>query len=308
MTSRRVLVTGGAGFIGSHLVEALRARGDRVVVYDNLSMGRRENLPADVPLIQADVRDTAALAAAMQGVDSVFHLAARVSVRDSLRSFADDAEVNLFGTLRVLEACSAAQPRRLVFASSMAVYADSPRPDPVPETYRAEPLSPYGVAKLAAEQYVLKLAPRFGVEPVVLRFFNTYGTRQTDTPYVGVISIFVRRLLAGRTPTIFGDGEQCRDFVHVSDIVSGCLLATETPRTGIVANIGTGVATSVNALAAMLCERIAPHIRPERGPAQAGELRNCVADISAARELLGYAPRASLAERLEEVIDYLRRE
>lgn len=308
MTVRRVLVTGGAGFIGSHLVEALRARGDRVVVYDNLSMGRRENVPSDVPLIPADVRDAAALGAAMQDVDTVFHLAARVSVRDSLRSFAEDADVNLFGTLRVLEACAAARPRRLVFASSMAVYADSPRPDPVSETYHAEPLSPYGVAKLAAERYVLQLAPQFDVEPVVLRFFNTYGTRQTDTPYVGVISIFVRRLLAGRTPAIFGDGEQCRDFVHVSDIVSGCLLAMEAPRAGIVANIGTGVATSVNALAALLCERIAPHIRPERGPAQPGELRNCIADVSAARKLLGYTPCASLAEKLEEVIEYLRRE
>lgn len=308
MTPRRVLVTGGAGFIGSHLVEALAARGERVVVYDNLSMGRHENLPPDVPLIHADVRDTAALSAAMQHADTVFHLAARVSVRDSLRSFAEDADVNLFGTLRMLEACAAARPRRLIFASSMAVYADSPRPDPVPETYCTAPLSPYGVSKLAAEQYVLQLAPRFGVEPVVLRFFNTYGTRQTDTPYVGVISIFVRRLLAGQAPTIFGDGGQCRDFVHVSDIVAGCLLAMESPRAGIVANIGTGIATSVNALAALLCERIAPQIRPQHGPNQPGELRNCVADITAARELLGYAPRASLAEKLAEVIEYLRRE
>lgn len=306
MPARRVLITGGAGFIGSHLADALLARGCEVIIYDNLSTGRRENVAQAAKLIEGDVRDGERLGAALRAVDTVFHLAARVSIRDSIRHFAEDADINLTGTLRVLEACRNAPPRRLVFASSMAVYADSPTPAPVHEDYATEPLSPYGLSKLAAEKYVLRLAPHLGVEPVVLRLFNTYGTRQIDTPYVGVASIFIRRLLAGQPPCIFGDGEQRRDFVHVSDIVAACLLAMEGSQSGFVANVGTGRATSVNELAALLCERIAPPLRPQYAPAPPGELRNCIADISTARQRLGYEPRARLEERIDEVIAYLR--
>lgn len=306
MSRDRIVVTGGAGFIGSHLTEALLGRGYRVVVYDNLSVGRRENVPADADFIPGDVRDARAMAEVLDGAAAVFHLAARVSVRDSLRSFAEDADVNLLGTVRVLEACRQAPPRTLILASSMAVYADSPEPSPVSEHYATEPISPYGLAKLAAERYCLLLCPSLGVRPVALRFFNTYGTRQTDTPYVGVISIFVRRLLSGDRPTIFGTGRQCRDFVHVSDIVRACILALETPGAVGAINVGTGRATSVNDLAAMLCGRIAPEVRPDHAPAQPGELANCIADITRARQVLGYRPEARIEERIDEVIDYLR--
>lgn len=306
MEYHRVLVTGGAGFIGSHLTEALLARHREVVVYDNLSTGRRENLPADAKLIEADVRDLDRLRAAMHGADAVFHLAARVSIRDSIQHFAEDAEVNLLGTLRVLKACASTRPRKLILASSMAVYADSPRPDPVDESHPTEPISPYGISKLAAEKYCLQLCPQFGVEPVVLRLFNTYGPRQTDTPYVGVISIFIRRLLKGEAPTIFGSGEQSRDFVHVSDIVAANILALESEARGCILNAGTGVATSVNRVAALLCRKIAPDIEPEAAPAQPGELQNCIADVSAARRVLGYRPLVALADKIDDVIAYFR--
>lgn len=306
MSRHRIVVTGGAGFIGSHLTEALLGRGCHVVVYDNLSVGRRENVPADADFVQGDVRDARAMVEVLSGAAAVFHLAARVSVRDSLRSFAEDADVNLLGTLRVIEACRQARPRALIMASSMAVYADSPGPSPVSEHYATEPISPYGLAKLAAERYCLLLCPSLGVRPVALRFFNTYGTRQSDTPYVGVISIFVRRLLGGGRPTIFGTGRQCRDFVHVSDIVRACILALETPGAVGAINVGTSRATSINDLAAMLCARIAPGVPPEYAPAQPGELANCIADIARAHQVLGYRPLVRMEDRIDEVIDYLR--
>jgi len=306
MSVRRVVVTGGAGFIGSHLAEALLARGCEVVVYDNLSMGRRENIPVGAEFVEGDVRDPERLLTALRGAHAVYHLAARVSIRDSLPHFAEDAEINLLGTLRVLQVCTQTRPERFVLASSMAVYADSPQPTPVPEGYRTEPISPYGVAKLAAEKYCLQVCPQIGMRPIVLRFFNTYGTRQTDTPYVGVISIFVRRLLRGEPAVVFGTGEQCRDFVHVSDIVAANVRALEADVAACVCNVGTGRATSVSQSAALLTERIAPHLTPQYAPSQPGELQNCVADVSQTERVLGYRAQARLEERIDEVIEYLR--
>lgn len=311
MSSKRVLVTGGAGFIGSHLTDALLTRGYRVAVYDNLSMGRRSNVPKDAEFIHADMQDRARLEQALRGVDVVYHLAARVSIRDTSDKFIEDAQTNLMGTLNLLAACGAVRPQQLVLASSMAVYADSPTPAPVSESYPARPISGYGIAKLAAERYCLQLCPQWGVSPTVLRFFNTFGPRQTYTPYVGVITIFIKRLLAGEPLRIFGTGEQSRDFVHVSDIVSGCLRAIEAPADADqerIFNIGTGRATSVLEIAAMLNERLAPRSTPEFAPAQPGELHNCVADIDRARRVLAYAPQSTLDDRIDEVIEYLKKE
>ncbi len=306
MNARRVLVTGGAGFIGSHLVDGLVARGDEVVVYDDLSMGSAANVPSVAELVEGDVRDTDKLRQALCGVDAVFHLAARVSIRSSNEHFLEDADINVLGTLSLLHACSDLSVQRLVFASSMGVYADSVEPIPVLETYPTDPISPYGIGKLASEQYVLRICPLIGIQPVALRFFNTYGTRQTFTPYVGVITIFVRKLLGGETPVIFGSGEQCRDFIHVSDIVAANLLALDSEVSGCVINVGTGRAVSVNEITELLCARIAPDIKPQYAQRVAGELQNCVADISNARKLLGYEPSASLETHIDEVIDYLR--
>lgn len=294
MAVTRVLVTGGAGFIGHHLTRALLARGVAVTVLDDLSMGKRENVPAAARFIQGDVRDARALDDALDGVDAVLHEAAIVSIRASVEHFVRDAEVNLMGTLTLLRAIAARRISRAVLASSMAVYADSPRPDPLAESAPTVPISPYGIAKLAAERYWLMLGAQAGVAATALRYFNTYGTNQTPTPYVGVITIFIERLLAGAPLTIFGDGEQARDFVHVDDIVAANLAVLDAPAeavAGRVFNVGTGHATSVNQIASALIAVLAPGTRPEYQPAQAGEMRNAIADPRALRAASGWTAR-----------------
>ncbi len=307
MSERTVLVTGGAGLLGSHLCDAMFARNDRVGLFDDFSTGNPENVDTRCEIIRADVSDEEALSRGMHGADTVFHLAARVTIRGSVDQFEADARTNLMGTLAVLRAAARARVRRLVYASSMAVYADSPDGSPVAETHLQEPLSPYGISKLAAEKYVLLMGPRLGVEPVILRFFNTYGPRQGYTPYVGVITIFVRRLLDNQDLVIFGDGNQLRDFVHVSDIVRANVLAMETGAVGHVFNVGTGTATSVRRIAEMLRRAIRPDARVTHEPARSEELRNAVADISKARRMLGYSPQCRLSDRLGEVIDSCKR-
>jgi UDP-glucose 4-epimerase len=306
MDYRRVLVTGGAGFIGSHLVERLLQEGLQVVVLDNLSVGKRENVPEGAEFVLGDVRDPTVVSAAIAGVDAVFHLAAKVSIRASVAGFYEDAETNLMGTLNVLRACASAGIKKFIYASSMAVYADSAKPVPLPETHPTVPISPYGVAKLASERYAMLVAAQSGFQAVALRYFNTYGPRQTFTPYVGVITIFIQRLLRGEPPLIFGDGEQCRDFVYVGDVVEATYRALVCPVDGEVCNIGSGVGTSVNQIAALLCARLGPGIEPQHVPAHPGELRNSIADISKAKQLLGYEPRARLSEKIDEIIAWNR--
>ena len=307
MTSERVLVTGGAGFIGSHLCEGLLQNGYRVRVIDDLSVGKVANIPADCEFIRASVLDLDPVREAAQGTHTVFHEAARVTIRGSIENFYEDAETNLMGTLRLLKAAAEGGARRFIYASSMAIYADSSEPVPVSETYTTDPASPYGIAKLAAERYVMMMAPLLGLEPVILRYFNTFGTRQTFTPYVGVITIFITRLLNRQDLTIFGDGLQVRDFVHVSDIVQANLLAMKTPDASAkIFNVGSGRGTSVIDLAELLKAQLYPGAKTEFEPARAEELRNSVADISLAQKVLGYSPQTSLKKQLPEVIKSIR--
>lgn len=295
-----VLVTGGAGFIGTHVVARLLAIGHRVTVLDDLSVGTRERVPDGVPLLVGDVRDPRVHAEALVDVDAVVHLAARVTIRASLESFVDDADVNLLGTLRLVAACRGTPVRRFVLASSMAVYADSTPGNRVTEAHLLEPISPYGVSKLAAERIAAQVLPLAGVSFTALRFFNTFGPGQTYTPYVGVATIFATRLMQGQPITVFGDGEQERDFVHVAD-VADAVAASLTHAPGTY-NVGSGTGTTVNALARMLIDRLAPGACPSHAPSQHGELRHSVADISAARRALGYAPSRTLAAHLDDVI------
>ena len=306
MKYRRALVTGGAGFIGSHLAQRLLREGMQVVVFDNLSVGRRENIPVEAEFVLGDVRDPEQVATAFSGVDAVFHLAARVSIRASVSGFYEDAETNLMGTLNVLRTCAANRVKKFVYASSMAVYADAPAPFPMPETYATVPVSPYGVAKLACERYAMLVGAQSDFEAVALRYFNTYGPRQTLTPYVGVITIFIQRLLRGQAPIIYGDGNQCRDFVHVGDIVDGSFRAMASDVQGEVFNIGSGKGISVNRVASLLCTRLHPDIAPQHAPQQPGELRNSVADIQKAQRLLGYEPLATLEDKIDEIIAWNR--
>ncbi|HKD99545.1 MAG TPA: NAD-dependent epimerase/dehydratase family protein [Planctomycetota bacterium] len=302
----RVLVTGGAGFIGSRLVPKLREAGSEVVVLDDLSTGTRDRVPPGVPLVVGDVRDGAACERAVAGCDAVIHLAAVVSVRRSVEEFLPDAETNALGTLRVLAAARKAKVRRFVYASSMAVYADSPDPRPLPETHATRPLSPYGVSKLAGEHYALLVGRDSAIPSVALRYFNAYGPGQTFTPYVGVVTIFVNRCLRGERPVVFGDGEQRRDFVHVDDLAEATRLALESEVDGEAINVGTGHATSVNEIAAAITSRLAPKLGVDRGPEVPGEMRNAVADIGKAKKLLGYAPSRPRPD-FDDVIRYWRK-
>lgn len=297
----RILVTGGAGFIGSHVSRALLASGRQVTVLDNLSMGRREAVPEGARFVHGDIRDRAAVSDALTDIDSVIHLAAQVTIRGSFDRFYEDLDTNLMGTANIVRSIDPARVRWFTLASSMAVYADCPAPMPIAEDYTTQPLSPYGVGKLAAEQVCRQMLATAGVPLTVLRFFNTFGPGQSYTPYVGVITIFVTRLLRNEAPVIFGDGEQQRDFVHVGDITDG-VLGSLGRATGTF-NLGSGRSTSLNALSRLLCDRLQAGAQPAHEPARDGELRYSVADVAAARRAFGYAPSRTLETNLDDVIN-----
>jgi nucleoside-diphosphate-sugar epimerase len=301
---KRVLVTGGAGFIGSHLVRALRVQGAPVRVLDNLSSGRLVNLrglDAEVEFIEGDIRDAALCRAACEGVDTVFHLAALVSVPQSVADPALSDAINTGGTLNLLQAARDRRARRFVFSSSSAVYGDT---DVIPthEEVLPRPTSPYGVQKLTGEHYARTFTRLFDLETVCLRYFNVYGPGQNPhSEYAAVIPKFLARLVAGEAPTVYGDGEQTRDFCYVGDVVAANLLAARTGNAeaiGNVFNIAGGVQTSLNDLLSRL--RAATKVDRDAcyAPARAGDIRHSGADIRRAREILGFAPRFSLPDGL----------
>jgi len=298
------LVTGGAGFIGSHLTRTLLAQGRRVTVLDNLSVGRREAVPAGARFVHGDIRDDRAVADALREVDCVFHLAAQVTIRGSFERFHEDLDTNVMGTAQLLRAVDPGQVKWFTLASSMAVYADAESPAPIDESHPKRPLSPYGVGKLAAEDVAGQIMEARGIPFSAVRFFNTYGPGQTYTPYVGVLTIFITRLLRGEPITIFGDGNQQRDFVHVSDVVAGTM-ATPGKTPGRF-NLGSGRGTSLNQLARMVLAKLAPGHQPQYASTQAGELRFSVANIDAARRVLGFTPTRSLEHDLDDVITWVR--
>ena len=304
MTSAHALVTGGAGFIGSHLTRALLAAGRKVTVIDNLSVGRRDTVPDAARFVHGDIRDERAVADALTNVDCVFHLAAQVTIRGSFDRFYEDLDTNVMGTARLLRAVDPARVKWFTLASSMAVYADASSPAPIDESHPTQPISPYGIGKLAAEGVSRQILEARGIPFTAVRYFNTFGPGQTYTPYVGVITIFVTRLLKGDGITVFGDGEQQRDFVHVGDIAAGTM-ATVGRAPGTY-NLGTGRGTSLNQLARLLIDRLAPGRQPAYAAPQAGELRYSVADIRAARAALGFQPTRTLESNLDDVIDDIR--
>lgn len=304
MDFKKALVTGGAGFIGSHLSHALLKRGLELVIVDNLSTGKRENVPVGAEFIEGDILDLNLIEKLIPEINIIFHEAARVSVRSSVKDFYQDAQNNVMGTLNLLQACRKSKVKKFIYASSMAVYADSLEPLPIKETYFTEPISPYGIAKLASEKYCLMITKELGIECVVLRYFNTYGIGQTFTPYVGVITIFINKLLAGETPTIFGSGKQCRDFVHVEDVVHATLQAMDYNGPSEIFNVGTGMGISVKELFSLLSSKINPSIQPCYTAEHLGEIKNSIADISKAKKLLNYHPQGVLKQLIEEIITW----
>jgi UDP-glucose 4-epimerase len=303
------LVTGGAGFIGSHLAERLLALGHAVRVLDDFSTGRRENLAfarGCVEVIEGDLRDPATVARAVAGADGVFHQAALVSVPRSVVEPGLSFAINAAGTINVFEAARRAGVRRIVYASSAAVYGDG-HPPPLSETLSPSPVSPYGLDKLYTEQAGALHAALYGLEPIALRYFNVFGPRQDpSSPYSGVISICADRLLRGESPIVHGDGEQTRDFVYVLDVVEANLAAMWGPPGGFrVFNVGRGERLSLNALIGLLqdvsgCRQPAVH-----APPRAGDIRHSQADISAIGSALGYRPRWDVRRGLEALVESL---
>ncbi len=291
---QKVLVTGGAGFIGSHLVDALVARGCQVIVLDNLSTGKLINLQhlkGQVTFMQGEIQDPEAINTAMAGCDVVFHQAAVVSVPQTVEQPLESAMVNELGTLRVLETARQAGVRRVVLASSCAVYGDDPRM-PKYEGMRPGCKSPYALQKLTGENYAHLYHDLYGLETVCLRYFNVYGPRQDPgSPYSGVISIFMSRACASQAPVIYGDGRQSRDFVFVEDVVTANLLAgTAEGGAGQVFNVGTGDFIRIKQLWEMIGRMAGLSLQPRYEAARAGDILESMANIDRARSILGFDP------------------
>ncbi len=306
----KVLVTGGAGFIGSHLVEALVGEGHTVTVVDNLSTGHLKNLEAAMPSIEfleGDTQDPALVEQAISGCDFVFHQAALASVPASIDNPLASHAACATGTLTVLDASRKAGVKRVVYAASSSCYGDQPtmakrESDPL------QPMSPYAAAKLSGELYCEAFYHTYGLETVGLRYFNVFGPRQDpDSPYSAVIPIFLTRMLRGSAPVVYGDGGQSRDFTFVANVVQANLRAAVTP--GIAGrrfNVANGAATSLLQLIDALNEELQTSIQPRHEPARVGDIRDSMADITSARKLMGYSPDISFRQGLGLSIDYYR--
>lgn len=309
-----VCVTGGAGFIGGHLCDALLALGARVCVIDDLSNSDARHLatlidraPERIRFVHGSILDPSALSEAIEGASRVFHLAALGSVPKSVEQPGRTWTVNATGTMRVLEAAQKGGADRLVYSASSSAYGNNPAL-PKHESMAPEPESPYAAAKLAGESLCRSWASCYGIDTLCLRYFNIFGTRQAaDSAYAAVIPAFISRWVEGAPPTVFGDGGQTRDFTHVSNAVLANLLGGASEKTlgGTVVNIGAGERTSVSDLASMIQERMGVEgLAPEHAPERVGEVRDSVADVSAARALIGYEPITTLRDGLATTVDW----
>ena len=303
----RVLVTGGAGFIGSHIVDRLMADGCEVRVLDNLSTGKLSNIKKHVGsrrfrFIKGDITDQSMLRKALNGIEIVFHEAAQVNITASVRDPLPTNDVNTTGTLRLLKTSTDKGVRRFIYASSSSIYGETGE-QPVKEDAAQQPVSPYAVSKLAAEKYCLCFDHLGKLDAVALRYFNVYGPRQGYGPYSGVMTAFLERLRRNQPLIIHGDGEQTRDFVNVQDVVQANILAMTTEKAaGEAFNIGTGQRTSVNKLAEMVIEASGKKdLTPTHASARSGDVRHSCADTEKARRVLGYSPNVTLRSYISEV-------
>lgn len=298
----RYVVTGGAGFIGSHTVDELVRRGHSVVVLDDFSAGKEENLAEvrnKITVVRGSVTDLEAVRKSMHEAEYVIHLAARTSVPRSVKDPLETNEINVRGTLNVLLAARDARVKRLVFAASSSAYGETAQLPKV-ESMQPEPISPYGVTKYAGELYAQMCGKVYGLENVSLRYFNIFGPRQdAGSPYSGVLAKFMRAVLEGSAPVIFGDGQQTRDFTYVANAVQANLLACEAPNaSGKVFNVGTGGRVSLLRTLEIVQQIAGTRLEPKMEPPRDGDIRDSQADISRAREVLGYEPAVGLEEGL----------
>jgi nucleoside-diphosphate-sugar epimerase len=304
----RYVVTGGAGFIGSNIVDELVRRGESVVVLDDLSAGKEDNL-ADIrnkiSFIKGSINDIEAIRRSMQEADYVIHLAARTSVPRSVKDPVETNRVNIDGTLNMLMAARDAKVKRVVLAASSSAYGETPTLPKI-ETMQPEPISPYGVTKYACELYAQVFGRVYGLQSVSLRYFNVFGPRQDpSSPYSGVLSKFCSAFLEGTDPVVFGDGEQTRDFTYIENVVQATLLACDAPAaSGKVVNVGTGERISLNRTLELLREISGNALEAKYEPAREGDIRDSQADITLSRELLGYDPTVNFAEGLRRTFTW----
>lgn len=305
----KVLVTGGAGFIGSNVLKLLHQRDYEIVVFDNLSTGYEKNLDEfpDIELVIGDIRDRHKLDLAMKGCKIVFHLAASTGNVKSLQNPIEDSEVNVLGTLNVLENSRLNGVEKIVYSSSAAIFGE-PQYQPIDEKHPLEPDSPYGVSKLAGEKHCLCYTRTYDLDVVCLRYFNVYGINQRYDAYGNVIPIFTTLLLQSKPITIYGDGEQTRDFVNVNDVAMANILAAEKAGLSGVFNIGTGVSMTINSLASMMKEIANKDADTVYAPPRKGEIRHSKADISLAKSSFNYNPSMETYDNLVEYVEWIRNE
>jgi nucleoside-diphosphate-sugar epimerase len=308
------LVTGGGGFIGSNLVEALLERGHAVRVLDNFSTGKRENLQAlkdKINLIEGDLTQLEDVRCAVEDMDIVLHHGAIASVPRSIEDPIGCNAANVNATLNVLVASHDAHVKRVVFASSSSIYGNQDPEAPKVETMLPKPISPYGVAKMAAESYCQVFYEVYGLETVALRYFNVFGPRQDpQSMYAAAIPRFITALLRGEAPTIYGDGEQTRDFTYVGNVIAGNLRAAEAPANkvaGQIFNLAAGGQTSLNDLVDVLHEVIGSDVKPDYVAARAGDIKHSKADIKKAEQQMGYTPEVSFLEGIRQTVDWYRK-
>ncbi len=305
----RILVTGGAGFIGSHLVDNLLAKGFEVTILDNFSTGDPQNVrkheKADnLTIVKGDIRNTVLVKEVTKNTDAIFHEAALIDIPRSIKNPLLFNDVNVSGTLNLLLASSKANIKRFIFASSAAVYGNLGSPKKTERTLTS-PISPYAVSKLAAESYVQVFSRQYGLETVCLRYFNVYGPRQATTSYSGVIKAFIERLRKKEPPIIHGDGKQTRDFIHVNDVVSANILALESKKAvGEIINIASGSTTTIYELAMTLVHMTKmEQLEPIFVESRSGDIKHCTANIGKAKKLLGFHPEITLKEGLSNLTE-----
>lgn len=303
----KILVTGGAGFIGSNLVDALIEKKHSVVILDNLSTGRKENVHSGAKFIEMDIVDEKLSDVfAEEKLDIVFHLAAQIDVRKSVADPVYDAKQNILGSINILENCKKNKIKKIIFSSTGGAIYGEADVLPTPETYPENPISPYGIGKLTTEKYLFYYNQIFGLPYVALRYGNVFGPRQNAKGEAGVVAIFIDKLLAGEQPIINGEGDQTRDYVYVDDVVSANIKAMESEKVGIY-NVGTSVQTTVNDIAKLIGKYVGLQQEITHGPAKQGEQQRSCLDFSKIRSEMGWQPQMPLNQGIEKTVNWFKK-
>ncbi len=307
---KKILITGGAGFIGSHIADTLLDHGFEVVILDDLSSGNPKNIPQQARFYQADICDQGALEEIFQAENPeiICHHAAQINVRTSLQDPQKDAQINILGGLNLLQKCQKYGVKKVIFASTGgAIYGETPN-IPTPETEYSRPESPYGIAKFSFENYLHFFEKHFGISATILRYANVYGPRQNAKGEAGVVALFCNQMLHGEIPAINGDGEQTRDFVFVTDVARANLLAVQNPEISGVFNVGTGIETNVNAVFSEMGQCLGVSVSPKRNPTISGEIGRSCLDFEKIKNTFGWSPKVNFTDGIAKTVEYFQKE